>query len=91
MQSIKSHFFGAKTLGICHIRAVVKSVILIMIALNSVINWFINHCTNSARIGGKSFGRQVDFHDVIYHIQPRNVDNRRRNVVFTTNVRSKRT
>ena len=30
-----------------------------------------------------SFGRQFDFHDVIYHIQHCNVDNRRRNVVLT--------
>ena len=32
-----------------------------------------------------SFGRQFDFHDVIYHIQSCNVDNRRRNVISTTN------
>ena len=31
-----------------------------------------------------SFGRQFDFHDIIYHIhvQPCNVDNRRCNVIF---------
>ena len=32
-----------------------------------------------------SFCRQFGFHDVIYHIQPSNVDYRRRNVVFTSN------
>ena len=52
--------------------------------LNSVIYWLINHCTDWARTGVTSFGRQFDFHDVIYH-------NRRRNVYFTTSGRSKRT
>ena len=33
--------------------------------------------------------RRFDFHDVIYHIQPCNVDDTRRNVVFTTSGRSK--
>ena len=37
-----------------------------------------------------SFVRQFDFHDVIYHIQPCNVENRRHNV-FTTIGRSKHT
>ena len=32
-----------------------------------------------------AIGRQFDFHDVIYNIQPCNVDNRWRNVAFTTN------
>ena len=52
--------------------------------LNLVIYWLINHCTDWARTGVTSFGRQFDFHDVIYH-------NRRRNVNFTTIGRSKRT
>ena len=38
-----------------------------------------------------SFGSQFGFHDVIYHKRHRNVDNRRRNVVFTTTWRSKYT
>ena len=37
------------------------------------------------------FGRQFDFHDVIYHVQPCNVDNRQHNIVFTTGGHSKRT
>ena len=45
--------------------------------LNSVIYWLINHCTDWARTCVTLFGRQFDFHDVIYH-------NRRRNVNFTT-------
>ena len=52
--------------------------------LNSVISWLINHCTDWARTGVKSFGRQFDLHDVIYHIWHCNVDKRRCNVVFTT-------
>ena len=32
------------------------------------------------------FGRQFDFHNVIYHIEPCNVGNRRPDVVFTNNV-----
>ena len=32
-----------------------------------------------ARTGVTSFGRQYDFHYVIYNILTRNVDNRRRN------------
>ena len=52
--------------------------------LNSVIYWLINHCMDWARTGVKSFGRQFDFHDVIYH-------NRRLNVNFTTIGCSKRT
>ena len=36
-----------------------------------------------------SFGRQFDFHDVIYHIRHCNVDNRWRNAVFTSIGRSK--
>ena len=44
----------------------------------------INHCMDLVRTGVRSFGRQFDFHDVIYH-------NRRRNVDFTTIGRSKRT
>ena len=50
--------------------------------LNSVIYWLINHCTDRARTGVTSFGRQFDFHDVIYHKRHCNVDNRRRNVVL---------
>ena len=38
-----------------------------------------------------SFGHQFDFHDVIGHVQPCNVDNRRGNVVCTNNGHSKRT
>ena len=49
--------------------------------LSSVIYWY----TDWARAGMMSFGRQFDFHDVIYYIQPCNVDNRRYNVKFTTN------
>ena len=52
--------------------------------LNSVIYWLINHCMDWAQTGVTSFGRQFDFHDVIY-------DNRRLNVNFTTIGRSKRT
>ena len=52
--------------------------------LNSVINWLINYCKDWARTGVTSFGRQFDFHDIIYHKRNCNVDNRRRNVVFTT-------
>ena len=52
--------------------------------LNSVIYWLINHCTDWARTDRTSFGRQFDFHDVIYHKRHCNVDNRRRNVAFTT-------
>ena len=36
-----------------------------------------------------SFGRQFDYHDAIYQVQPCYVDNRRRNVDFTTNGLSK--
>ena len=36
--------------------------------LNSVIYWLINHCTDWARTGVTSFGRQFEFYDVIYHI-----------------------
>ena len=57
--------------------------------LSSVIYWLINHCTDMARIGVTPFGRQLDFHDVIYNIRHYNVDNRRRNVAFTTIGRSK--
>ena len=56
---------------------------LTYIAYGSVIYW--------AWTGVTSFSRQIDFHDVIYHIRHCNVDNRRRNVVFTTTGRSKRT
>ena len=42
-----------------------------------------------ARAGVASFGRQFEFHDVIFHIELYNVGNRRRNVVFTANGRSK--
>ena len=35
-----------------------------------------------------SFGRQFDFHDVIYHIQPCDIDNTLDNIVFTTNEHS---
>ena len=35
--------------------------------LNSVIYWLIDHCTDWARKRVTSFGRQFDFHDVIYH------------------------
>ena len=38
-----------------------------------------------------SLGRQFDFHDGIYHIGHRNIDNRQRNIVFTTFGRSKYT
>ena len=34
--------------------------------LNSVIYWLINHCTDSAQTGVTSFGRQFDFHDIIF-------------------------
>ena len=59
--------------------------------LNSVIYWLINHCTDWARTGVTSFGRQFDFHDVIYHKRHCNVDNRRCSVVFTTTRRLKYT
>ena len=49
---------------------------------NSVIYWLINHCMDWERIGVTSIGLQVDLHDVVYHIQPCNVDKRRYNVVF---------
>ena len=35
---------------------------------NSVIYWLINQRTDWAQTGVSSFGRQFDFHDVIYHI-----------------------
>ena len=54
--------------------------------LNSVISWLINHCMDWARTSVKSFGRQFDFHDVIYHIWHCNIDNRRCNVVFYNNM-----
>ena len=59
--------------------------------LNSVIYWLINHCTDWARTGVMSFVCQFDFHDIIYPKRHCNVDNRRRNVVFTTVGRSKKT
>ena len=37
---------------------------------------------------GLTFIRLFDFHDVIYHMQHCIVDNRQRNVVFTTTLRS---
>ena len=46
--------------------------------------------TDRAQTGLTSFGHQFDFHDVIYLIQPCNVDNKQRDVVFTTDGRSKR-
>ena len=52
--------------------------------LNSVIYWLIIHCTDWARTGVESLGRQFDFHDVIYPIRHCNVDIRRRSIVFTT-------
>ena len=45
--------------------------------LTGVSYWLVNHCK--------------DWRDVIYHIQPCNVDNRRPNVGSTTSRRSKRT
>ena len=54
-----------------------------------MIHRLINHCTDWAWTGVTSFGRQFDFHDVIYHIQPCNIDNRWHNIVFTTNGRYK--
>ena len=57
--------------------------------LNSVIYWLINYCTDWARTGITLFGRQFDLHDVIYRKRHCNVDNRQRNVVFTTTLRSK--
>ena len=59
--------------------------------LNSVIYWLINHCTDWFRTGVTSFGRQFEFHDVIYHKRHCNVENRRHNVVFTSTWRSKYT
>ena len=50
--------------------------------LNSVIYWLINNCMDWARTDVTSFGRQLDFHDVIYPIQHCNDDNRRRNIVL---------
>ena len=47
--------------------------------LNSVIYWLINHCMT----GVMSFGNQFDFHDVIYHIEPCNIDNTQCNANFT--------
>ena len=41
--------------------------------LNSVIYWLIYHCTDWARTGVTSFGRQFDFHDVICQIRRRSV------------------
>ena len=57
--------------------------------INSVIYWLINHCSELARSSVTSFDRQFEFHDVIYHIEPYNVGNRRRNVDFTANGQSK--
>ena len=57
--------------------------------LNSVIYWLKNHCTDWSQTGVMSFGRQFDFHEVIYLIQPFKIDYRLHNVVFTTNGRSK--
>ena len=45
----------------------------------------------TAWTGGKTFGRQLFFHDVIYHKQPCNDDKRWRRVIFTTNGCSKHT
>ena len=51
--------------------------------LNSVIYWLINHCWDWTWNGMTSFGPHFDFHDIIYRIQPCNVDDRRHNVIFT--------
>ena len=53
--------------------------------------YLINYCTDWARTGVMLFCRLFDFHDVIYHIQYCNVDNRRSCVVLTINGRLKRT
>ena len=50
--------------------------------LNLVIYWLINHCTDWAQTDLMSFGCQFDFHDVICHVQPCNVDKRLRNGLF---------
>ena len=44
--------------------------------LNPVIYSLIKHYKDWTQIGVTSIGRMFDFHDVIYHIQLCNVDNR---------------
>ena len=84
-----SRLYGVIWMGLPGLKNDSNTPLLYSLRLNSVIYWLINHCTDWTQTAVMLFSPQLIFHDIIYHIQQCNIDNRMLNVVFTTIRRSK--